>query len=364
MSVRTSGTRPAGIARVSLISGRTGVPLFLLYLERDRPGHRALQSLEQVESLREQAETPWDVSAWKNVETFFLAGGTEAHALVLPRPKDTNDFTALLGRDGGVGRRTGIQTARDWSEKIDLLLIPQATDLVSTENYAGFCQAVFEVVGSELGMLWLLDLPRSFGVDDAEKFLRKSFCVDAATFHPWLLTEHGAMPPSVAIAGWLQRADQEQGLAEMSAKELRAGWLPLRVVSASDRTRYLEARANTFLVHEGRTRPWGGYTLADKTQGQFRLIPLRRTSTQIRRAVEELCEPFVLEAVDAELPVWVESRLKNFLREVRSLFHPDRAEPFSTTIEVIEQEGEEKLQVGLSYVLPHSTEKFAFSFTA
>ncbi len=364
---RPSSSGPTrGIPRVSLVHGRTGVPLFVLFLKSvSQPGHRELRSLEQVERLRDPSGHQGDMEAWRLIEAFFVAGGTSAHVLILPFPEEGGRLRAMLGTDRGISRRTGIQCVREWAERADLLSIPQATELLDLEGAELFIASVLDLVSSIPGMLYLADLPKACDETAALKMTRPLFCSDAAVFHPWLLNGEQALPPSIGVAAWLQRADQEVGIQEIAGDSpLGGGLVPLRDLSGAVRGRLLEGRINTFLNHLGQARVWGGYTLADSADWRTRLIPLRRSSVKLQQAAEEICEPFVLEAAGPELPVAVENRLQGFLRSVRPMFHRDLQEPFATSVRIVEQDGEERIQVGLNYTLPHSLEKFSLSFVA
>lgn len=360
----SSGAVPRGVARLGLVPGMTGVPLFVLFLEEAvAPFHFELRSLEKAETMRERAGTACDTRAWKHVEAFFLAGGQRAHVLAL-RLAGGDRLSAMLGVEAGIARRTGIQCVRDWAEKADLLSIPQATELLSQEDYTLFCQKVFELA-PETGMLFLVDLPKALDAVGAAGFTQKWFCSDAATFHPWFLVAGETVPPSAVLAAWLQKADVEVGIQEMASQmPLVEGVAPVVELSPSERRTLMEARINTCLLHAGQARVWGGYTLADQADWRARLIPLRRSSLKIRQAVEQICEPYVLEAAGDELPVWVENSLQNFLRSVRRIFHRDLQDPFTTSVKVVTQDGEERILVNLQYALPHSLEKFSFSFVA
>ncbi|MBY0371893.1 hypothetical protein K2X33_14505 [bacterium] len=355
---------PRRIPRIGLVAGRNGVPLFALFLRGlSQPQRRELRSLEQAESLRAQSGAPLDAAAWRAVEAFFLCGGSQAHVLLLPL--GDGSFEALVGEDRGLSHRSGLQGVRNWLEKADLLLIPQASELVPADQYVGFCSKVFELLGDDQDMIFLGDLPLSMSLADAEGFSRGLFCPDAAFFYPWLVCGGQPVPASVAVAAWLQRADQEVGIQELATQiPLAAGVSPLQDISATGRERLLNARINTFLWDRGVTRVWGGYTLADRANWRGRLIPLRRSCVKLRHAVEQVCEPFVLEAAGEELPVWVENSLQNFLRSVRPLFQRDLQEPFQTAVTLVEMKGEQRLQVQVQYALPHSLERFSLSFVA
>ncbi len=364
---RLSSSGPArGIPRVSLVHGRSGVPLFVLFLKGvSQPVHRELRSLEQVERLRDPSGHEGDGEAWRQIEVFFVAGGTSAHVLLLPFPKTEGRLRAMIGSDRGISRRSGIQRIREWAERADLLCIPQATELLSAAEYPLFLAAVLDLVAGVSDMLFLVDLPKACDETAAAKLVQSLFCADAAVFHPWLLHGAQAVPPSIGVAAWIQRADQEVGIQEIAGDCLIGGGLtPIRDISGTARATLLEARINTFLNHLGQVRVWGGYTLADSADWRTRWIPLRRSSVKLQHAAEEICEPFVLEAAGPELPVAVENRLQGFLRSVRPMFHRDLQEPFATSVRIVEQAGEERLQVGLQYTLPHSLEKFSMSFVA
>lgn len=355
-----------GVARVSLINGLTGIPLVVVFLEGiENAFHRELRSVEQVEMLRGQAGDFSSLKVWNYVESFFYAGGTRAHLLALPLRSGESTLSQMLGADAGLSRRTGIQTIREWAEKVDLLLIPQATELLEGVEYQGFCQKVFDLLSELPGILFLLDLPKQHEDLSAQQAVKSFFSPDSAVFHPWLLRGELAIPPSVVIAAWMQRADAEIGIQEVASElPLGGGFLPVKSLSLLRRRALLESRINTFHTYEGQAHVCGGYTLADRADWKSRLIPLRRSSVKLQQAAEQICEPYVLEAAGEELPVLVESSLQNFLRSVRKVFHRDLHEPFTTSVRIVEQENEERLQVDLNYVLPHSLERFSFSFVA
>ncbi len=365
--MRAAGTVPRGIARVGLIAGVTGIPLFVLFLRSAHAAfHCELGSQEKAEAMRDQATEDEDRRGWGYVEAFFQAGGTRAHVLALPFPAaGEGRLQAMLGSDLGIARRSGIQAVRNWAEKVDLLSVPQASELLPPPEYLGFCQNIFDMTSNELGILFLVDLPKSFGIEEAEAFTAPLFCADAAVFHPWLLVWNRPVPPSSVMAAWMQKADADVGVQEIAGQlALGADAIPMQGVSPTLRRRCLAARINTFLAHGGETLVWGGYTLADRADWKARLIPLRRSSLKLQQAVEQICEPYVLEPAGEELSVWIENSLQNFLRSVRRLFHRDLPEPYTTSVKVVAQDGEERIQVALNYALPHSIERFSLSFVA
>ncbi len=361
-----TGGLPKRVPRVGLVAGSNGVPLCVLYFSGiTRAFHREFRSFEQVEASRGQSDTALDASAWRHVEHFFQAGGKQIHVLGLSLGESEDVLKAMMGVDGGVARRTGIQSVRSWEMKADLLVIPQATELLEGQELLCFLQKVGELVTEVSDLLFLMDLPKRFSAAEAEAFTKGLFYSDAALFHPWLIREDQAVPPSIAMAAWFQRADAEVGIQEMASQiTLPSPLVPLKEFGVSERRQLLDARINTFLVHASQTQVWGGYTLADCADWKARLIPLRRSTSKLRIAAEQLCEPYVLEAVDENLPVNVDSALQNFLRSVRRIFNRDLQQPFTTSVEVVSQEGEERLLVELNYALPHSAERFSLEFVA
>ncbi len=360
------GTSPRRVPRLSLVSRQSGLPLILLYLQEiEDPFYSEVRSLEKAETFAARANGLQDKKAWSYVQAFFEAGGSKAYVLGVPISKAAAPtLQSVLGRDAGTGRRTGIYSVLDWVEKTDLLCVPQVSEFLSETECIGFNQKVLDML-PDTGVFYLLDLPARLDVAQAQRFLEKQFSADASAFYPWLLVHGRITPPSVVVAAWLQVNDAQIGVGELGSHiPLPQSIAPLVRLSPVQRVSLLDSRINTFLTHLGQCFVWGGYTLADHADWKTRLIPLRRTTVKLKHAVEWICEPYVLEPVNTELSVCVENSLQNFLRSVRSVFNRDTQEPFTTSVKVIEEGGEERVQVGLNYALPHSVERFSLSFIA
>jgi hypothetical protein len=356
---------PRGISRVSLGSGLSGVPLvFLFFRGLSQPEFHEVRSIEHVEALRERASHPSDRQLWESLSAFFRLGGKLCRVLAYPLTGEGLS-SAERGMDGGAGRRTGIHLIREWGERADLLLIPQLFELAEESAFSSVFYELAQIVAATEGLFWVVDLPRKWRVERLMKELTPLECADAGIFHPWLLNEGRAIPSSFAVAAWIQTNDEKCGPADFQSRIVSGeGFSPLYALTPIQRANLQNERVNCFHLSPHGLFTNSAFTFADKSNWRNRLIPLRRSAVKVRQAAEEVCEPYVLEAVNEELPVLVENSLQNFFRSVRRMFHNDTNEPFTTEVKSVSQEGEEKLHVMVSYVLPHSLEKLTLSFVA
>lgn len=344
--------------RVGLLHDRTGVPLFALFLrECDEPRLSRLLGPADLESEIFRHSSPEDKRSLRLLAGFFEAGGQVAHVAHLPFPARSSDpVAALIGRDGGPTRRSGLFALRSWVDRGDLFLVPQASVELDVETHARFYQAALErTVGWQHG-LWLVDFPRTATLSGALAFMRHARFADAAAFFPWLGGDSGLLPPGPVAAATLQQTDRLHGIQESAAnRPIAASLKPMLRLSAIELRETMVAGLNSFIaLGDGSVRLWGDATMAGREASVDRSIAARRTLLALRESVQALCEPFVLEPMTEELPQVLDVSLHSFFQKVRHLFDPDSRAPFETDIRLERKGGQDVVEVGLRFALRQS----------
>src|SRR4051812_10586464 len=95
--------------RVGLLQGRTGVPLFLMYLESiSRPVEFQCNSLEGLEVFASQFSAAADRQAVLELRLFFEEGGSLAQIAASPIDPREPLLTQMIGSSPGYNQRRGL----------------------------------------------------------------------------------------------------------------------------------------------------------------------------------------------------------------------------------------------------------------
>lgn len=350
--------------RVGLLHGRTGIPLFLLYLRGvERTSALRLHSSQDVESQILSATCEEDKAAWTLLLPFFECDGSSALVVAHPLSRNGVSMSDLIGVNNGFHHRTGVHTLITFSDVCDLVAVPQAPTLLSPDECFKFYEALFALSGSLSHFFYLVDLPKDIGVEEATERLKAFAYPDAAAYYPWIFHGRRVSPPSALIAAHIQWSDRSEGCAVNPAnRPIPGGYTPSQDVGPAEIARALDGRLNilkSFANNE--MRGWGAYTLADKLDFQNRSIATRRTLVGLKEALETLCEPFVLEPMRDDLPQQIEVTLDSSLRSMESIFCPDAKQPFDIRVGVKSTAASDALEVFCRFSLASSVDELNLS---
>jgi len=362
VSVSQGQVGPWKSPRVGLLHERTGVPVFLIYLRSlEQVRHWELYSVESLEAELVQA-SPEDKAAWQALVPFFLADGTSAHVIALPISSNP-DLGELIGHNHGLVDRTGIHALRSFRDHADLVAVPQASMLLTGEDHRLFYENLFNLVTELSHFFCLVDFPRNFTAEDIRNWTKGTICAEAAAYHPWIFQDGVASPPGPVAAAAYQVNDRLNGINDLPANRDIAGqFRPLQNLTPVQVRQLNDTRVNA-LVQWTRSpmRFWGGSTLADKLDVNARFASTQRTLLAIREAISAICEPFVLEPATNELAQFMNATLQSFFQSSRKLFHPDAAEPFTSSVALRRKAKQDFMEVNISFSIPYVMDQLELS---
>lgn len=352
---------------VGLLYDRTGVPAFLLGLHGvEAPQSWEVSSLEHAVERMRQFDAVEDRKAFESVLAFFEAQGTDARVVATPVVKTgtirgkKGGLKHLLGADRGPGRRTGFFLLAEAMQYADLFVMPQSAEYAEGDltELRGFWDAIAGQMQHLRGPFALLDAPLAASVEQVAQAVKGIDFPDSAIFHSWIQVREAVLPPSCAVAAAIQRTDREAGVHELPANRAgTSGICPIREFTAAELKRCREARIGTFFIDDmGNSRLWCSDTLSASYAASERVMSVRRTVQAVRAAIEQICEPYVMEPVGEELPVHLENRLTNFLHSVRGKLDAETSPPYKVAVKLADNSGDPGLDVSVQLALPRALE--------
>lgn len=350
--------------RIGLLHGKTGTPLFLLFLYGiDRQRSFELHSADDIERELRRTEELRDRKAWKLIEPFFYAQGSVAHVVALPLDSHRPLVEQMIGNDGGPSARTGIYAIRGFSESCDIVVVPQASTELGVSEHLKFYSHLFHFLESLSPFFALMDVPRSLSLEETKRHIRKLHAPSAALYSPWLLRHNEIFPPTAVVAALYQQNDRRQGIHYIPANlPLPKGLLPIQAYTPTRIQEALGERVNTVhLFPDGQVKLWGGRTLHDPLDVNGRFISTRRTLMAIQEAMEQLCEPYVLEPLSDQLAQTIEVSLHSFFQSIRDIFDASVQNPFRIEAKLGKQKKQDVITVTAKLVLPYAMDELAIS---
>ncbi|MBI4403747.1 MAG: hypothetical protein HY537_06285 [Deltaproteobacteria bacterium] len=364
LTVDYSGTFSRN-SRVGLRHGRTAVPLFLLYLKGlNSPQAFELHTAQDAEMHLLQHTDPFNRRAWEMVGCFFQAEGSRALVVALPfTGKPSKLMADMLGVDRALGSQTGIYAIKRFVEHADLIVVPQAAELLSNSQHRRFYEELFGLARELKHYFILVDFPKTAERQAIEHWLKNLECSDAAAYFPWVWKNGRAYPPTPIVAAAYQVNDKEHSIHELPAnRPLSGGFVPLLEHTPVRLHELMDMRLN--VLHRfptGEVRIWGGNTLADKLDFDGRFISVRRTLVALRESIQQICEPFVLEPITSDLPQFIQASLHSFFESVRRLFDPDAKDAFVAEVDIVRKHGQDIVQVDVGFNLPYAMDQIRLS---
>ena len=355
--------------RVGLLRERTGVPVFLLYLtDIVETRHLELNSLDDVESEILKSSSAWDKAAWEGLIPFFDAEGVYALVLALPlsSPSSPNLVKDMIGKDRGLKERSGIFSLRGQLEFADLVVVPQASQVLSSKDHRLYYKALFTLLDELNHFFAIVDFPKNFDPATIQKWMKGIVAPNAAAYYPWLIKDNKMINPAASVAALYQATDREMSINELPANKPMARTpnlaRPMVKLTPHDLEQCLESRLNVVhLFGNGEVRVWGGRTLAEPLDLDGRFISNRRTLLALREAVHQICEPFVLEPLNENLPHLVDVAMQSTFQGLKRLFDPAAKQPFRSQVNVVSRDREDVLEVNVHYSVPYALDEMAFS---
>ena len=218
----------------------------------------------------------------------------------------------FTGKDGGPGRRTGLQAFLE-NAAVSILAIPGVTAPEVQAALIGFCE-------SRKSCFALLDVPMELKkTNDVAAFRDMYDSSYAAMYHPWLeMYDAGAkrpayFPPSGAMAGIYARTDVERGVHKAPANEVVRGCTGLSCTyNEAEQDILNPIGVNLIRAFTGRgIRVWGARTIS--SNGLWKYLNVRRLFIYVEESIRANTSWVVFEPNSSALWSRVTRTIETFL---------------------------------------------------
>ncbi|MCD8067641.1 MAG: phage tail sheath subtilisin-like domain-containing protein [Lachnospiraceae bacterium] len=235
---------------------------------------------------------------------FTLEGGYDG-------TMDTVSAATFIGKDGGPGKRTGIQSFLE-NSTVSMMAIPGVTDAEVIVALVAHCENLKSRVA-------VFDMPKdSYKIKDLIEYRSVIDSTYAAMYHPWIQVfdrssnKSDFVPPSGAVMGVYSRTDINRGVHKAPANEI--------VFCTGLKVNYTKAEQD-LLNPEGVNliraipgqgiRVWGARTASSNSA--FKYINVRRLFIYVEESIKANTNWVVFEPNDATLWQRVNLTVSSFL---------------------------------------------------
>ena len=271
--------------------------------EKDKDGKEPPAPVQEAKSA---TIVPFELCGGKGADLVLaLAGGSNGSVLNV-----TPD--AYMGKDGGPGKRTGLQAFLE-NSNVSIMAVPGVTSPDVQAALIGFCE-------SKKSCFAILDVPVNLKkTNDVAAFRDMYDSTYAAMYHPWLeMYDAGAkrsayFPPSGAIAGIYARADTERGVHKAPANEVVRGCTGLSCSYNEGEQDILNPiGVNLIRAFTGRgIRVWGARTIS--SNGLWKYLNVRRLFIFVEESIKANTNWVVFEPNSGTLWSRVTRTIETFL---------------------------------------------------
>lgn len=201
-------------------------------------------------------------------------------------------------------------------DEIAIVAAPGATTVTQQSQLLEHCMSLQDRVAILDG----IQSPASFASGEINSTGRSEKGSFGAVYFPWIKVfdpvSKGmlATPPSGHIAGVYARNDAKRGVYKAPANEIILGAVGLEHrLSKADQDGLNPDGVNVIREFNGAIKIWGGRTLADKDNVEFRYISTRRYMNFLRESIEEGTQWVVFEPNTPSLWQRITRTLNDFL---------------------------------------------------
>jgi len=352
------------LKRLGLDTGMTGIPAFLIYLREDinLKNIFSLSSHDEVRILQEKAKCEEDRKTISYLIPFFESGGTRA-IVITSKLKGSNEdeyLADLIGSNSGYDFKSGIYNLSKASDLADLVVVPQASVLLTGENHETFYQQLTSYI-EEIGNYFvLIDTPIRYKVSECVEWSKKVRSSEAAVFYPWVISNNIVAPPAAAIAGIIQNNDKQNFISDSPAnRSVNLNWLPVVVSTPAELNYLTENKVNALhYFGQGDIRIWGAYTLTPDNDNNKRNISTRRALKAIEKSLNNICEAYVLEPLKWDISNEVEMAIEEFFNKVPQIFDPTVRAPFQVRAYISKDKASSDiLEINIRFKLPNTLDE-------
>lgn len=353
--------------RVGLLHRRTGIPVFVLFLEQPSEASSgngaqefAVRSLTELEDWIARSSSPRDQQTLRSIRPFFLNGGSEFVASINRR--ENSGLKELLGSAPNYRDRSGLQRVRGVLDRADLVVIPQLPWMVEAQDLALLAPAIQDILGNSAAIA-LLDLPATASLNDLKRINRLLDCPAVATVYPLTLFEHQTTSSAVLWSGLISKYDARSRLSELSlntAVEGRCG--PIREIPPTETESLLAHRINVFHSFGRKPTPdarfVGGFTLSQDPEPARASLLAQRTLRALQEAILSTCEAFVMEPAQDATEEHLRGTLVHLLETHDDLFEARARRPdqprFDVSVRLEDRDGVAGFQIQCRFFLPEA----------
>ena len=332
---RVPGVHLEEVPPESVIAFRTGVPLFVGFVERTsrerlNESENDTQShvLTRWEQFRESVgRTVMGGYLAYAVRGFFENGGERCVVIPLSLPPGEADtvglstaLRALFTKDG-----SGLRGVLDEIEETDLVCVPDLMLkplLLSPEIVIDLQRQVLEYCRDSGDRFAILDAMPGGDTESVIEHRSQLLMAEGAMYFPWirvvpnLENSRHCVPPCGHIAGIYARTDSKVGPHKAPANEIVEGVLDLRVpLTNEEQIRLNDVGVNCLKSFPRRgIRVWGARTLS--AFPQWRYVNVRRVFLTLVRWIESNMNDLVFEPYNPGLWERVKDRLGTYCYEL------------------------------------------------
>ena len=252
-----------------------------------------------------------------SIVPYAQCGGTGSEMVLTPAGGSNGSVLNMsadvyLGKDGGPGKRTGLQAFQE-SGNVSILAIPGVTIPDVQSALIAFCE-------NKKSCFAILDVPMELTkTNDVANFRDMYDSTYAAMYHPWLqMFDAGAkrtayFPPSGAMAGIYARSDNERGVHKAPANEVVRGCTGLSCnYNTGEQDILNPIGVNLIRAFPGRgIRVWGARTIS--SNGLWKYVNVRRLFIYVEESIKANTNWVVFEPNSETLWGRVTRTIENFL---------------------------------------------------
>lgn len=281
---------------------------------------------------------------------FFANGGSKCYvtsvgsdtaaAVVTEKAKDKDDkavkpvapkksgfdlVAAIIGNDGGPGKRSGLHTFKDIDE-VAILCAPGVTDAAVQQEVLSYCETfnIFALLDAPESLEGLSAYGLSTDLNGLSGLSAKCASKQAALYFPWVNVydaeagEDKAVAPTGFIAGLYGRVDGQRGVHKAPANE------PVRLAkslaySLSDTEQETLNQKGVNCIRDFADmgiRVWGARTTICDIDAEWRYINVRRVFNMVEKSVKVGSKWAVFEPNDAFLWIKLKRNITSFLTRI------------------------------------------------
>ncbi len=346
------------VRRIGLDTRLSGVPAFLLYLREPlEESIFHLNSHEDVRVLIERTENEDDRKTWKMILSFFETGGSLALVAISKLESDgqNNILSEMIGIDGGLESSSGIFKLRRITELADLVVVPQAPQLLNKENLIVFYNKLIGFSEKIASFFIFMDTPIKSSIEESAEISNRIFSSDAALFFPWMVCDDVVVPSSIIVSGIYQNNDRVYSVSDNpSNRPQKIPWKPIYILGPNELSYLNENKINCIqILSDDDVRIWGAYTLSVSSDSNDRFISVRRAMKSIKRTLDHVCSPYVLAPLVRDISNEIEITIEDLFNKNKEIFDPMIKNPFKVYVAINTESAIGYIDVDVRVKLPN-----------